>query len=106
MKKLFTVLISSLLFLGVNLSYAERSGEEIYSASCITCHAPGPMAEALGAPAAHDEAAWKKEFDEHGGIDGLLEIVKTGEGAMPPMGACNDCSDDELKAAIEFMMNK
>ena len=38
-----------------------------------------------------------------GGLDGLLAKAITGLNAMPPKGTCADCSDDELKGAIEKM---
>jgi cytochrome c5 len=40
------------------------------------------------------------------GIDALVASAKKGKNAMPPMGTCMDCSDAELKAAIEFMLPK
>jgi len=38
------------------------------------------------------------------GIDRLLQTVIAGKGAMPPRGTCADCSDDDLQAAIEYML--
>jgi len=35
----------------------------------------------------------------------LITAIK-GEKAMPPKGTCMTCSNDELKAAIEFMRKK
>jgi len=34
----------------------------------------------------------------------MFANVKRGMGAMPAMGACMECSDAELKAAIEEMI--
>lgn len=38
------------------------------------------------------------------GIDSMLANLKNGIGAMPPMGTCTDCSDEELTAGIEYMV--
>ncbi|MGY3521514.1 cytochrome c5 [Pseudomonas chlororaphis] len=66
------------------------------------CHvAPWP-AEA-GAPKIGDAAAWKERADHQGGLDGILAKAITGINAMPPKGTCADCSDEELKGAIQKM---
>ena len=36
-------------------------------------------------------------------MDELVRVSREGLNLMPPMGACMTCSDDELRAAIEFM---
>ena len=71
--------------------------EERYSSSCTFCHSSG----AAGAPKSHDEAAWKPLLAK--GMDTLVKHVKEGYNAMPPKGMCNDCSDDEYRALIEYM---
>lgn len=73
--------------------------EERYNASCTFCHSTG----AAGAPKSHDEAAWKPRMDK--GMDTMVKHVKEGFNAMPPKGMCNDCSDDEYRALIEYMAN-
>ncbi|MBD8575383.1 cytochrome c5 family protein [Pseudomonas syringae] len=78
---------------------AARSADEIINKHCNTCHGPG----LLNAPKKGDKAAWKTHADKEGGLDGLLAKAITGIGAMPPKGTCADCSDAELKAAIQEM---
>jgi len=36
-------------------------------------------------------------------MDTLVKHVKEGFNAMPPKGMCNDCSDEEYRALIEYM---
>jgi cytochrome c5 len=38
------------------------------------------------------------------GFDVVWKNAINGIGGMPPMGTCGDCSDDEIKAAIEHMI--
>jgi cytochrome c5 len=76
-----------------------RSGSEIYNTSCGTCHAAG----VAGAPKYGDKAAWAARLSQ--GIDGLLNVAISGKGAMPPRGTCGNCSDDELKSAINYMLD-
>jgi len=77
-----------------------RSGEQVYNASCMACHASG----VAGAPKLGDKAAWEPRATK--GIDGLLATATSGLNAMPPKGTCADCSDDELKGAIEYILSQ
>lgn len=78
-------------------SSGPRSGEEVTAKFCNACHGAG----ILGAPKVGDTAAWQARATN--GIDGLLAHAISGLNAMPPKGTCGDCSDEELKAAIEHM---
>jgi len=75
---------------------AARSGADVVGKFCNACHGSG----LLNSPKVGDTAAWKARADAAGGLDTLLQH---GFNAMPPKGTCADCSDDELKAAIEHM---
>ena len=78
---------------------AARSGSDVYGKFCTACHGSG----LLNAPKTGDNAAWSAHADAVGGLDGLLKHAINGINAMPPKGTCGDCSDDELKAAIQHM---
>nr|WP_219856840.1 MULTISPECIES: c-type cytochrome [Stutzerimonas stutzeri subgroup] len=78
---------------------AARSGSDVYGKFCTACHGSG----LLNAPKTGDTATWSARADAAGGLDGLLTHAINGINAMPPKGTCGDCSDDELKAAIEHM---
>jgi len=77
---------------------AARTGEKVYATKCAACHATG----AAGAP-----KFGTSEWADRGakGIDSLLASAINGLNAMPPRGLCTDCSDDELKDAIQHMMD-
>jgi len=77
-----------------------RSGDQVYNASCLACHSTG----VAGAPKLGDQAAWAPRTAK--GLDGLLATAVSGLNAMPPKGTCADCSDEELKAAIEYMLSQ
>jgi cytochrome c5 len=76
-----------------------RTADDIIAKHCGACHTPG----ILGAPKIGDTAAWKERADHQGGLDGILAAAITGINAMPPKGTCADCSDDELREAIQKM---
>ena len=77
---------------------AERTGEQLYTAACVACHASG----AAGAPKFGDAAAWKPRLAL--GLDGLLKSAIAGKGAMPARGG-SDASDTELARAIVHIAN-
>ena len=76
------------------------TGQKIYKQSCQACHANG----VANAPKPGDKAAWAPRIAT--GMDAMLATAKKGKGAMPPKGTCMGCSDDDLKAAIEYMVNQ
>ena len=81
-------------------SSGPRSGEDVYNASCMACHATG----AGGAPKTGDVAAWKPRIAQ--GADTLHKHAIAGFNAMPAKGLCMTCSDDEVIAAVDFIVDK
>ncbi len=79
---------------------AARTGDQIYNSTCVACHGTG----AAGAPKVGDKAAWQPRAAQ--GIDTLLNHATNGLRAMPPKGTCADCSEEELKGAIEYMLQQ
>lgn len=76
-----------------------RSGEQIYKASCAACHDTG----VANAPKLGDKAAWAPRIALK--LDGLLKSAIAGKNAMPPKGG-SDANDVELTRAIAYMANK
>ena len=77
-----------------------RSGEAVYNAACMACHTTG----AGGAPVLGDVAAWADRIAK--GTDelytsGVNGVAGTG---MIARGGCMDCSDEEIHAAVDFMI--
>jgi cytochrome c5 len=77
---------------------AARSGAEIYNQFCFACHATGVG----GAPLFGDAEAWEPRVAQ--GMDLLWEHTVSGLNAMPPMGTCMNCSDEELRASLDYML--
>jgi cytochrome c5 len=75
-----------------------RSGEDIYKTACLACHDTG----AAGAPKKGDKAAWKPRIAQ--GIDTVYGHAINGFKGMPPKGTCMTCSDDDIKATVDFMV--
>lgn len=76
-----------------------RSGEDVYNASCTTCHALGVS----GAPRLGHADDWAPRIAN--GMDSLFNNAWNGINAMPAKGLCMDCSEDDIKAAIAHMVD-
>lgn len=78
---------------------AARSGEALYNSYCIACHMNG----VAGAPKFGDKADWQPRIEK--GMETLLKDATNGFKAMPPKGLCSNCSEDELRRAIQYMID-
>ncbi|MFT6625429.1 MAG: cytochrome c5 [Cycloclasticus sp.] len=76
------------------------SAEQVYNTACLACHSTG----VAGAPKTGDLAAWAPRIAQ--GEDVLFEHATKGFKGMPPRGGSSQLSDDEVKAAIGFMLAK
>ncbi|MCC5881038.1 MAG: cytochrome c5 family protein [Halomonas sp.] len=99
MKKLTAALLTGSVALALSaVAQAEPDGEAIYNQACMACHMTG----AAGAPIKGDEAAWTERLEQ--GMDTLYAHSIDGFGAMPPKGGHMSLSDEEVKAAVDFML--
>jgi len=75
-------------------------GEKIYGTTCVSCHGAG----VLGAPKVGDKAAWAPRVAK--GADTLHANALNGFNMMPPKGGNTALKDEELKAAVDYMISK
>jgi cytochrome c5 len=80
-------------------SSGPRSGKDVYDASCGMCHAVG----VAGAPKLGDAADWSARAGK--GIETLYTHAIDGFNGMPAMGLCTTCSVEEVKAAVDHMVD-
>ena len=91
---------SSCASAGAAVASAPRSGEEVYNAACLACHASG----AAGAPIYGDIAAWSDRIAKGTDVlhdSGVNGLAGTG---MIAKGGCMNCSDEEVIAAVDYMI--
>lgn len=78
------------------------SGEAVYQSTCSACHAAG----VAGAPMFGDAAAWSDRIAK--GVDTLYNHALNGfqgdAGVMPAKGGNTSLSDEEVKAAVDHMV--
>ncbi len=77
------------------------SAEASYMASCFACHSTG----AAGAPKVGpgNAEAWTARVEK--GMDVLVTNAISGFNVMPPKGLCFTCTDDDLRAIVQYMVD-
>nr|WP_218927703.1 c-type cytochrome [Halomonas glaciei] len=79
-------------------SGGDIDGEGIYGNVCSACHASG----AAGAPIRGEEDAWAARTEQ--GFATLVDHAINGIGAMPAKGGNASLSDEEVEAAVAYMV--
>lgn len=74
--------------------------EDLYGSKCSSCH----MAGVLGAPVPGKADQWEARLAQ--GKETLYKHAINGFNAMPPKGGCVDCSDDDIKAIVDYMISQ
>lgn len=81
---------------------APKSGEEVYNLACVACHGAG----IAGAPKYADAGQWEARIAQ--GKDTLyvhaIDGFQGASGVMPAKGGNTSLSDDEVKAAVDYMI--
>ena len=77
---------------------ATEQGEKIYKSLCFSCHDMG----IAGSPKFGDKTAWAARIAT--GMEALYATSINGKGAMPAKGGNPSLSDDEVKAAVDYMV--
>ena len=74
--------------------------EQKYMASCFACHSTG----AAGAPKVGDGMAveWEPRLEK--GLEAVVANTVNGLNTMPAKGLCFDCTDDDLRAIVQYMI--
>jgi cytochrome c5 len=79
---------------------AAADGKGTYEKVCVACHGSG----AAGAPKFGDKEAWSKRIAT--GNDALYGSALKGKGVMPAKGGNPALSDDDVKAAVDYMVSQ
>jgi cytochrome c5 len=80
-----------------------RAGEKIFKQFCTSCHGNPPIID-IKAPRIGDKNAW--DIRRKMGMQTLMKITTMGVGAMPARGGCFECSDDQLRETIRYILNE
>ena len=80
------------------IAVAAFDGDAVDKEACAVCHVAG----VANAPKLDDKAAWSTRAEA--GLDMLVKSALNGKGGMPPKGGRMDLADDNIKAAVEYML--
>jgi cytochrome c5 len=81
----------------------EGPGAKTYKNVCSLCHSAGIG----GAPKFADKAAWEPRIKQGADVlhDHALKGFTGSAGTMPPKGGRPDLPDDDIKAAVDYMVS-
>lgn len=77
----------------------DMPGQKTYERYCVACHGSG----LVGAPKFRDDKDWSARLSGKT-TDDLVSSAIKGLNAMPTKGTCYECSAEDIKAAIEYML--
>jgi cytochrome c5 len=77
------------------------AGKKVFDTACVACHGAG----VAGAPKVGDKAAWAPRIQQGAATlyDHAIKGFQGKSGMMPPKGG-SSASDDEIKAAVDYMI--
>lgn len=75
------------------------AGEKLYKSVCFACHATG----VANAPKIGDKAAWDPYIKT--GMDAMVKVAMQGKPPMPPKGGAANASEDDIRAAVQYMVD-
>lgn len=72
---------------------------EVYNSYCFACHDSG----AAHAPLLSDRDFWRSQATHK---ERLYQVTIDGKGAMPANGTCLDCSKEQLRQVVDWMLDQ
>ena len=93
-----SIVFVSLFLLSTTSLWAEEEGRAVYHEYCHICHGTGmPDVPQFG-----DVKHWQVRVGK--GMEALYNAALYGVNAMPPMGLCDECSEAQIKSAVDYMV--
>jgi cytochrome c5 len=78
-----------------------KRGAQVYANVCIACHLNGEV----GAPSIADGPNWERRIAQRK-LPGLYRHALNGFNKMPPRGACVTCSNEDIRAAVDYLVHR
>lgn len=102
MKVVKTLLIASTLIAVSTAALAD--GKSVFNSGCAACHASG----VAGAPKVGDKDAWAARMTQDIKViyGNAINGFQGATGVMPPKGGFMNLSDDDVKAAVDYMIEE
>ena len=94
----------SFIFLAFFVSNHALAEDKTFTEVCRSCHTGGFTGWLSGAPNVKDKSKWEK-YIKRNSIEKMREIVLKGTKDHKAKGGCEECSDREIIATIDYMMS-
>lgn len=94
------LIFMGLMVFGLTTIATANEGKSVYMRNCRMCHQTGMG----GAPKTGDKAAWNALIAK--GVDKLVANGINGKGRMPPRGGNPNLTDEEVRAAVMYMVEQ
>jgi cytochrome c5 len=100
------IIVATLLTLILTLSaaHAADDGATIFENECASCHTGGFAGWFREAPNVNDQEVWAPLAAK--GVEALTLATINGIGEMPPRGRCETCTDEQIEAAVDYMIEQ
>jgi cytochrome c5 len=83
-----------------DMANSSNQGEKVYQGTCSTCHEAG----ASEAPKLGDKSDWSRVLAKDKEL--LVQNALNGIGAMPAKGGNPSLSEDDIRAAVDYMIEQ
>ncbi len=85
---------------GGNPKEVKDGGQSTYEHFCINCHQDG----VADAPKFRNKTDWGPRLANNRTINELVNSAMNGLNMMPAKGSCIECNEEDLRAAIQYML--
>ncbi|URQ72278.1 c-type cytochrome [SAR86 cluster bacterium] len=97
---LITFVLSHFIAFNASANASIDDARAIYEKGCAACHSAG----VAGAPMLGNKNQWSNRSLK--GTQQLTQNAWDGIGGMPAKGLCQTCSFEEIKLAVQYMLEK
>jgi len=92
------------LFVMISPARATDDGAAVFEDACASCHTGGFAGWWREAPDIDDKEAWSPLLVK--GVEALTLATIEGIGEMPPRGRCDTCTDEQIRAAVDYIVEQ
>ena len=82
----------------------ENIGKILFDKTCSSCHTGGFKGWMTGAPKMGNWDDWEVFFEQ--GLPVMTKHINEGTKRHEIKGGCTDCTEKQIRAAIEYIMSK
>lgn len=91
--------VAGFVLVDANALKVFKTGAQVFADVCTACHGAG-VADALKFG---DHAAWEPYIKT--GMDAMVKVVMQGKPPVPPKGGAASVSEDDIRAAVQYMVD-